>query len=221
MLVITLAPSVLIGSFWNLYVKVAGDKNSNEFENRLRRPTYHRVMSLLIAENADFWPCHHSSPFSFDQNFLKLICKVAGDKTSDEFENRHSRPIFLRVTFLWLLKMLIFYLVITVAPSVLIGTYWNLYVRWLWIKISDEFENRPSQPIYHRVTSLWLLKMPIFYLVIIVALSVLIRSFWNLYVRWLGIKPQMSSNTCQVRPLIIEYLPFDCWKCRFLTLSSP
>ena len=101
-------------SFWldiskTIYIKVAWDQTSDEFKYGPSWPHLSCIYVPLIAENADFWTCHHRSPFSFDRILLKLICKV-----------------------------------------------------WLGIIISDEFENQPSWPIYHRVTSLWLLKMPIF-----------------------------------------------------------
>ena len=130
------------------------------------------------------WLCHQHNSFSFDPIFLKFADNVDMDGLSDEFETWPYQIICLRLMSPWLLK------------SAYICLYhqhnsfsFDLVILKLADKVDmdevlDKLENCPDQIIYFSVTSTWLLKMPIFDLVIGTAPLVLIRSFWALHIRW-------------------------------------
>ena len=59
-------------------------------------------------------------------------------------------------------------------------------------EISDKFWIWPDWLINLRVTFPWVLKKPLFDFVITVTYSVLIRSSWNLQIRWTWMESQMS-----------------------------
>ena len=88
----------------------------------------------LIAEKVCAWLCHQQNSFSFDQIFLKLADKVDMDRISDKFKTWPDCIIYLRVTSPWLLKKLIFDFIISITSSILIGSSWNLQIRWTWMK---------------------------------------------------------------------------------------
>ena len=88
----------------------------------------------MIAEKASVWLYHQCNSFSFFRIFLKLADKVDMDEFSDDSETWPDRIINLRVTSPWLLKKPLFYIVISIASSVLIRYFRNLQIRWTWMK---------------------------------------------------------------------------------------
>ena len=79
---------------------------------------------------------------------------------------------------------------------------------------------RSSLIMNFRVMSPWLLKKPMFDFVISITRLVLIRSSWNLQIKWTWMKSWIISITVQVKLFSSELLPLYCWKRLFSTLSS-
>ena len=88
------------------------------------------------------------------------------DEISDKLENWPDRTINLRVSSPWLLKTLLFYFVITINHSLLFPMFLKLADKEDMDEISDKFENWLDRIINLRVTSPWLLKKPLFDIVI-------------------------------------------------------
>ena len=111
----------------------------------------------------------------------------------------------------WLLKKFLFNFIISVSHSVLIGCTWNLQIRWTWMKArtSSKTGQMGSLILELHPFDCW---KSFFDFVISINYSVLIRSFWNLQIRWTGIQPQIRSKLGQIGLLILELHPFNCWK---------
>ena len=59
----------------------------------------------------------------------------------------------------------------------------------------------------------WFLRSPLFGFVISITHSVLIGSSWNLEIWWTWMKARIASlKTGQIRSLVLELHPLDCWK---------
>ena len=75
-----------------------------------------------------------NNAFGFDRIFLKVADKVDMDGISGEFETWPDWIICLSLMSPWLLKKPVFDFIFSINHSVLIGSSWNLQIRWTWMK---------------------------------------------------------------------------------------
>ena len=140
-----------------------------------------RIINLsyvpLIVENASVCLCHQCNSFSFDWLFLKLADKVDMDEILNKFDNWPDQIINFR--YCW--KSLC----LTLSSGLLIQFWSNLpeTCRWTWMK-SWTSTKYGHWIIYLRVTFPWLLQKRLIDFVISITHSVLIRTSWNLQLRW-------------------------------------
>ena len=106
----------------------------DKFENWQDQIINLRITSPWLLKKASVWLCHQHNLFSFDRTFLKLADKVDMNGIFNKFETWPDWIICFRVTSLWLWEKPIFDFISSITHSVLIGSSWNLQIKWTWMK---------------------------------------------------------------------------------------
>ena len=140
--------------------------------------------------------CPDDSDFTFDPIFVNLaaIKSLMGSTSSQsDYSHQSYLPLSAEKAHIWL------------CPIDTAFNFDRIFIKLAGNqdshKFSDEFEFRPDQTFYLRVTCPWEPKKPIFDLVQLIVPSILMGSSSNLQVARRAINSRISSNLGQIRLL--------------------
>ena len=157
-----------------------------------------------------FWLCHQRYSFSFDWIFLKLVDKRIWMKSQTSSKTGQIGSLLLELHPFDCWKSLCL-TVISISHSVLIRSFWNLQIRWTWMKSQTRWKTGHIGSLILELHPLDCWKASDWLCHQCYSFS-FDRLFLKLADRWTWMKSLTSLKTGQIGSLVLELHSLNCWK---------